>query len=303
MSNAPYFYDYQNANQSMVSPSSIKPSNNAVSLMYQRYLLQKAISVFKWVIPESWNRDYFLYVLYTWGFIAVFDSEQFGVIPQQCGLQGYNIFYQPTKVLVTNQLLKPMTQTLEIGEQCEVLKLMPNYGSIMDIVSYYADQLALAAESRDMNLINSKLAYVFFAKNNTQAQAFKRLYDDIAAGNPSAVIDKSLLDDQGKPQWAMFDRGLKESYLVTDILSDMRKIEAMFDTEIGIPNANTDKRERLVTDEVNANNVETYTKAALWLEELKKACERVNNHFGLSLSVDWRNPPESAESEVLPLES
>ena len=62
----------------------------------------------------------------------------------------------------------------------------------------------------------------------------------------------------------------------------------MFDTEVGIPNANTDKRERLITDEVNANNFETKSKCALWLESLKQGCREANEMFGLNLSVDWR---------------
>ena len=72
----------------------------------------------------------------------------------------------------------------------------------------------------------------------------------------------------------------------------MRKIEAMFDTDVGIPNANTDKKERLVTDEVNANNVETATRCELWLEQLKKAGQDTNDMFGINLSVDWRVDPK-----------
>ena len=66
----------------------------------------------------------------------------------------------------------------------------------------------------------------------------------------------------------------------------------MFDTDIGIPNANTDKRERLISDEVNANNVETYSKCALWLEQLQESAAQAREMFGIDLSVDWRNPPE-----------
>ena len=64
----------------------------------------------------------------------------------------------------------------------------------------------------------------------------------------------------------------------------------MFDTDIGIPNANTDKRERLVTDEVNANNIETQSKCAMWLEELQESIKATNDMFGLDLSVEWRFP-------------
>jgi hypothetical protein len=54
----------------------------------------------------------------------------------------------------------------------------------------------------------------------------------------------------------------------------------------------------MIVDEVNANNVETYSKCALWLEQLKESCDRANTMFpGLNLSVDWRVPPETSTPE------
>ena len=66
----------------------------------------------------------------------------------------------------------------------------------------------------------------------------------------------------------------------------------MFDTDVGIPNANTDKRERMITDEVNANNIETLTRCELWLEELQKSCKNTENMFGIDIQVDWRHDPD-----------
>ena len=68
----------------------------------------------------------------------------------------------------------------------------------------------------------------------------------------------------------------------------------MFDTEIGIPNANTDKRERLISDEVNANNVETATRCELWMETIRTGLDKANAMFpDLGLSVDWRVDPKT----------
>ena len=72
----------------------------------------------------------------------------------------------------------------------------------------------------------------------------------------------------------------------------------MFDTDVGIPNANTDKKERLISDEVNANNVEVTSKADLWLDQLQKSFAQTSKMFGIKLGVEWRNKPQiSAESE------
>lgn len=290
----PYMYDYINVANSMVKPSTVHVENTGLNRYFERYLLQKAISVFKWEMPKNWAKNYFLYVLYCWGFIAILDSGKFGIIPQACSLRGYNIFYQPTNAVICSPLL-PEIKEPEIGKDCTLFRLQPDYGGIMDIVSYYANLMSLTAQGIATNLVNTKLAYVFGAENKAQAESFKEMFDKIGSGQPSVFVDKKLFTDEGKPNWFTFSQNIKENYIVPDMLSDLRKIEAMFDTEVGIPNANTDKKERLITDEVNANNFETKSKCSLWLENLKECCEEAKEMFGIDISVDWRENPEQEE--------
>lgn len=282
---------------SQVTPNTVHVKNVGLTRFFQRYLLQKAISVFKWKLPENWSRDYFLYVLYCWGYIAIVNTDKFGVIPQGCGLKGYNVFYQPRSAIIQNPLLSGTLEPV-IGKQCTLLKLQPDYGGIMDLVSFYAQEMALASEAIDVNLLNSKLSYVFTASNKNAAESLKKLYDRIASGEPAVVIDKNLYNDDGSVSWEAFQQNVGQNYIAGDLLSDLRKIEAEFDTKIGIPNANTDKKERLITDEVNANNVETRNLPELWLESLQQGCREANAMFGIDISVDWRNEPVQAVEEV-----
>ena len=293
---APVMYDYTNATNSIVSPSTVHVQSTGLAHYFRRYLLQKAMSVFEWELPETWSRDYFLYILYCWGFLAVINTDKFGVIPQACGLQGYDVFYRPTTAVITNPLLNGM-KSLRIDKQCTLFKLQPDYGGIMDLVNYYADMMALCAETAGVNLLNSKLSYVFSAEDKTAAESFKKLFDKIASGEPATVIDKKLFRQDGSPAWQPFMQNVGQNYIVGDILSDMRKFENMFNTDIGIPNANTDKKERLITDEVQANNTETSSKCALWLEELQKVCEKTRAMFGIEISVDWRVKPETEKED------
>ena len=287
----PETYDYINMFNSSFSPSSIHVKNTALQRFFRRYLFQKAISVFKWKLPETWNRDYFLYVLYAWGFIGVVETDKYGVICQAGAPYGYDIYYQPTNLIITNPLLRGSLEP-RIGIDCTVFKLQPDWGGITDLVNYYADMMALCAETAGVNLLNSHLSFVFPAKDKAQAEAYKKLYDRVAGGEPGVVIDKHLYLDDGTQAWEPFQQNIGQNYIVDKVLADMRKIEAMFDTDIGIPNANTDKRERLITDEVNANNAETITKCELWLEELKKSAEKTNSMFGTTISVDYRYSQE-----------
>ena len=290
MINAPYFYDNVNAYNSLVSPSTVHIKNTGLAQFFKRYLLQDAISTFKWEIPETWDFSYFAYVLYVMGFIAILDTSEFGVIPQHCALTGYNVFYRPRGIIVTNPLIRGQ-QERTIGVDTVVLRLQPDYLGLYDIVDYYGDFMALAAEAAGVNLLNSKLSFVFGADNKASAESFKELFDRVASGEPAAVVDKDLFDDTGRLRVEMFQQNVGQNFIVDKLLIALRDIRNMFLTEIGIPNANTQKRERLVTDEVNANNVETYSKCGMWLQELKKGCDAVRNMFGAEISVDWRSDP------------
>ncbi len=288
---APYYYNYINAETSQIAPSTVHVKDSGLCRYFTKYLLQKAMSVFEWDLPETWNKDYFLYVLYCWGYVAVVNTDKFGVIPQGCGLKGYDVFYAPTHAVIANPLLSGILEP-RIGTQCELLKLQPDFSGILDLVGHYAEQMALASQSVSVNLLNSKLSYVFTAKTKALAESLKKMYDQIASGEPAVVIDSRLKNAaDGEETWKSFEQNVGGNYIVTNLLADLRKIETMFDTEIGIPNANTDKRERLIQDEVNANNIETYSKCALWLENLQDACKRVNDMFGLTISVRWREIP------------
>ena len=288
---APVMYDYANAVNSVVSPSTVHVSGTGLSRFFRRYLLQKAMSVFKWKLPETWSRDYFLYIMYCWGYIAVINTDKFGVIPQACGLQGYDVFYRPTTAIITNPLLNGM-KSLRIDTQCTLFKLQPDYGGIMDLVNYYSDMMALCAETAGVNLFNSKLSYVFAADNKAGAESFKKLYDNVASGEPCVVFDKDLLKKDGTVAWQLFSQNVGQNYIVGDILTDMRKIESMFLTAIGVPNANTEKKERLVSNEVEADNEETQTLCELWLEQLQIVAARTQTMFGIKISVDWRIKPD-----------
>lgn len=282
-----YGYEFINRYNAGLSPSTVHCKNTGLVNYYMRYLIQKVISVFEFSgIPEEWALNYFQYVLICRGYIGIIDTARYGIIPQECGLSGFDVFYQPNRITVANPLLD--FKELKIGTQCEVIKMQPDYGGIIDLVGTYADLMALCLESAGVNLLNSKLSYVFAAGNKTQAESFKKMFDKIATGEAAVFVDKNLFNEDGSRNWDVFFQNLKQNYVTSDILNDMKTLEDQFNTAVGIPNANTQKRERLITDEVNANNVDTEAKISLWIETMRRDMKRVNDMFGLSLDVRYR---------------
>lgn len=286
MANAPFYYDYINTLESAVQPANQNILNTQTGRFFQRYLLKKALAVFKWTLPEWWDENYFLYVLYCRGYAAIFDSGKFGVIPQECGLQGYNVFYRPTNVIIANPLLD--IKNREIGKDAVLMQLQPDYMGVLDLCGHYAEKMALASSAINQNLWNTKISIVFFAGNDAEQQSIKKAYDRMSDGDPMVVVHKNLRDENGNLKYEVFNRDVKSSYVISDLISDLRKIEAEFDTRIGVPNANTDKRERLITDEVNANNVETHILCDMWMDSIQDGIQKVKDMFGLDLKCEWR---------------
>lgn len=268
----------------------VKGLNNMSALYFRKYLFQKLLSAFKFTIPELWNRDYFQYVLFGWGFICIFDSgaDGFGIIPQRCGLSGYNLFYQPRQVIVTNPLL-PNVHYKTINEDCAVLKINPNYSGVLDIVDYYAIKMAMLSADIESNLINSKLSYIFTVKNQSTANSVKKLYDQISQGNPAVVVDKDLRNEDGTSNWDVFQQNLSGNYIVSDLLQDMRRIENEFCCKVGIPTMNTEKRERMSEAEITRNDVETESLIDGWIERLNDDISKANKMFpSLNMKVEKR---------------
>lgn len=283
-SNPPFDYTTGNLYTSAFQPSSIHVSDSGLSALYRKQLLEKAFSVFDFDLPDTWDLDYFRFTLFMCGSVTVFDSDIFGVIPQFGALSGYNVYYMPSESIVSNPLL-PNINRLKIGTDCEIIKIRPTYSGIMDIVGYYADQMSLITEAFTCDIQNSKLSYVFGAKNSAQAQSFKKMFDSIYSGEPCVVVDKQLFNDDGTAAWQTFTQNLKQTYIGDVLIDALNAVEDRFCTLIGIDNANTDKRERLIAPEVEANKAETKALSSIWLAEIKDGMDKVNSMFNLNISA------------------
>lgn len=298
----PMGYNMLNLIDASVSPNTVHSTNTAVFRFYVKYLLQRLISVFKFEgLPEEWAENYFSYVLFGLGYIAVFNTDRYGVICQKCTIgDRVTLFRQPKLAIVTNPVFE-RSYELTIGKDCEIIRMQPDWGGGLDIVSTYADLMTMAIESAGINMYNSKAGFVFFADSKAGAESYKKAYDQIASGNPMAVVDKSLLREDGTPNWQFFMPEVGRNYITGDLLNDMRTLENQFNSMVGIPNANTQKRERLITSEVEANSVEISTLPIVWLESLRKSIEKVNRMFDLNISVSLRYgsemDPEMKEEE------
>ena len=281
----PVSYEQINIYNSRFRPGTVHCHDTALVWFFQRYLIQKIISVYEWEgIPETWDADYFTYSIFVVGHTEIINTRTFGIIPQTGALGGFNVFYRPKYSMIANPLLKGSIRA-DIGIDCACIHMQPDYGGAWDIVTYYADMLGLCAEASGVNLLNSKLAYVFASGNKAEAESFKKMYDNIAEGQPAQFVDRNLFNEDGTPRWMFFNQNLKQTYIANDIFNTMVNLDSQFNTLVGIPNVNISKASGVSESEVDANNTQTETLAAFWLKHLKDGVEEANKMFGLNLGV------------------
>lgn len=303
MSYSPLNYDQINSIEGRIKPSQINAFNNATFAFWERALFQRAVSVLDIDLPEDWEgpiRDLFNWCLFSIGFVPVFDHYEYGFTFNPGSLSGYDWYYRPTRAIIANPALHGSSLDLKIGEDCEILKLTPDYQGIFDIISYYAEKLSLLDNAINMSLINNKFAFAFFAKNKASAAALQKMLDLINSGSPAVVIDSRVPNDptdKSEP-WQFWDRhNLKESYLTTQQLQDFRTLINNFDSEIGIPTVGTEKKERMITDEANATKSDSQARVRVWLNTFNSSADIVNRHFGTNIKARLHEP-EGSEINV-----
>ena len=278
----PYFSEQINIYDAHNKPSTVKTRNNRTYEFWERALFERAmfaIEFDRW--PDEWSgkvKDYIVYWLFRRGFIGVASDAKFGTFAQPMQVSGYDFYYMPTKAILANPLLN---KEYEIGKDCALLQLTPDYMGIWDIIDRYAGLMSGMDNGLDMSIINNKFAWLFGAKTKGAASALRKAFDQIQRGEPLAIYDQRIADDttsKSEP-FQYVDFGVKRNYITTDLLQDMCTILRNFDAEIGIPTLPYDKKERLVEDEANSRKIESQARATIWVDTLNETAKDVKKLF------------------------
>lgn len=262
-------------------------SNERLQLEYKTWCLKKLFGAFEFGgVPNEWDYDYLLTNLFVHGYIAITDTSA-GVVPLRCGITGIDIFDHPTRAIFANAVLGNFERNLygdNPATDCALVKIQYDFMGVMPVVDRYAALLALCDNSIAVNLRNSKVAFIGLVSSKQQAATFEKLYRDIDGGKPAVYAKKG----DGLSTDDIYYNHVRETYIANDVQLLKQSIKNDFLTEAGLNNANTDKRERLIVDEVNANNDEVQANVQHWLDNIREGLRRANSLFGLSLSVSLR---------------
>lgn len=281
--------NYQSLNQiaGQYSPSMVKAYNNQTFAYWERSLFQRAVSRIETTLPENWEgsrRDFLLFCLLIRGFVFVSYSDKLGYWFQPGTLYGIDFYYQPTEFILANprQNELGLKSRYDLHVDGDLLKFMPDYKGIGDIISYYAEKLAALDNAINMSIINNKYAFILAAKNKATAEALKKILDKINKGEPAVFVDKMLMNDptDGSEPWQFLQlQKLNENYITDRQLIDFQTILNAFDSEIGINTIPYQKAERFVSAEANARAVDSQARIKTAIECLKSSIKDIRKLY------------------------
>lgn len=266
------------------SPQSVDGVNNSSYFYYWNKLLKMVKHIFEWKgLPPEWDRNYFLDKLYLNGLLVVFDSKV-GIIPLECSTYGINVFGYPTNWRVSNVILGGIEGTIgKDGELLYIDKRQGTFGNLRELLSRYSTMLAEVDGSIESALINSRTAHIFMCENDGTLKTWQKAYDEITTGKPALFIQKSDFD--ANSEHYLFNN-VKQMYVGNDLYATKKSIMNDFLTEIGVNNVQYEKKERLISDEVNVNQIELASNIWQWKQCIDECLDKINDRFNLSISIE-----------------
>lgn len=274
-----------------ISPNMVNGQQNYTNYYYKRYLYNKIYSVFDIKLLESWNLRTFRYCLFHFGSVAIFKKNG-GWTWGSWSVKEWDSQMNP-KLIHCHNLLneKDDDQIYKVGENAIVVSCFDDFIGWDDLVREHSELLANCVKTTCIALENANVNMYATVKSKKQKAAIEHAWARGTKGQPVVFIDEEENKDfEGKQKEEIFKPWTNHDTLgaLDRILTAKRTIKNEFLTEIGIKNANTQKKERLISDEVNQNNEETSANVTICYNNIKAAFDKFNEISKLSqkLSVD-----------------
>lgn len=220
---------------------------------YVHMLTEKCLGMFDYEnMPDSLPGEEIERRLILDGYAIIFNHRKYGLVTAPGSLYGIDKYYLPTNATYTQPELG--SGDLKIGVNCAIIYNsqidMYEPRGLSDLIARYARMLADCDSSIENMLINSRQQKMGSAATPEAAKALDAALTKIYAGSPATINVNTLLDLVKTIDWADTTRSGDN---VDKLLTSKQKIFSDFLQEISVKSA-FEKRERLLTDEVRAND-------------------------------------------------
>lgn len=262
--------------------------NETAYYMYYNRLRDYALSMFEWTgLPPSINERFLEVKMFHDGRILFFKDDTMDYLALPFTYGQLNVYNEPTTYTAFS---------VNYSKGYDLDTAVPIWGnfsrtSIEPIVREFAKRLYWVERGLDINIRQQKFPYLILAEES-QRTTMMNAYEQYEGNEPFIFGNKSGFDKE-----AFQVLNTPAPYVADKLMEYKHNLwnEAM--TFLGIGNAKQDKKERLVSDEVSANDEQITSSRYIMLQARQLACEKINEMFGLNVSVDFKLNIEQQEDE------
>lgn len=268
-----------------------KMLNDLTFTDYYNRLSLLARVVFKWEnLPNNIDEKWIEQFLFSEGKCMFFKHSELGLMVASCTDYGtLNPYNEPT-------MLKPVIPNYtdltiggyENGSECVLIRNNDDMLPTSRTIKLYAYKLAEIDRTIDVN-IKAQKTPILIKCSEKQRVTLTNVYNQYKSNMPVIFGSKDL----DLSEVTVLNTSAPIVFPELEIQKHSIWNECM--SFLGINNANQDKRERLVDDEVQANDEQVQMFAHIMLKAREKACEDINRIFNTDIKVCFRSPEEIAK--------
>lgn len=256
--------------------------NNRTFNDYYTRLKELCLNVFEWKgLPDTCDERFLELMLYENGYCLFFEDPELGYLTLG-GVIGGRL--DPYNIPIERRAIASNGYNKELTSENSVI-VFNNYihTPTTPSIQLFARRLTEIERAIDVNVKGQKTPKIILCDEN-QRLTMENLFMRYDGNVPFIFGDSSVINmDNVKSV------DISSPYVATNlnVLKHQLWNEAL--TFIGIENSNEDKKERLVADEVGSNFGSVEAHRNVQLNARRQACDKINNMFGLNISVDFRS--------------
>ena len=246
------------------------------------------INEWKWSgLPEGVLERHIETLLFDKGFACFFKDPGMDLMCLECDATGHvNVHGDPLRYRAHG-----FNYQRELdADKCVIIRNNKLALPSKPFVMHYVNKLVEAERTMDVNIKACKTPVVFTC-DDKDVLSFKRLWQATDGNVPAHFVDRGLNLDAIQA----FQTGAK--FLGNELMDYKRSVECDLLTFLGQNNVAVDKKERLITDEAEANDQLIDSFADLQLQARQEACEEINAMFGTNITVERRVAEKPVEKE------
>ena len=251
-----------------------------------------AINRFSWEnLPIGLTSEQMEFLLIRHGQLMCFNDSMYGTLILPCyGTIDINVYGLPTQYNVYGENGK--YNEYISADDGVIIRNNPLGKSDFPTLEVFAKTIDDVEMTQDVNLFQQCIPKLVLGDEDSKI-TMKNLINQIKNYKFAIFGKKSLVNNISSSD--VLDTSAP--YILDKLQQQKTDLKNELLTYLGINNNNNVKKERMVVDEVNANNEYTSINLDLMFDLREKACKEINEKFGLNISVKKREVEENGKND------